>query len=163
MGLTCRYSDHTVIDAIEYAIDPSAGYVRCISMSSTARTVTSATVQYTKTTDSAVEIGSDTDYSTTEKIVGTWIDGKPIWQKTVTGTAPNGWGDTAHNIANIDKVINVSCGIIHSNSYIVVGSATDIGRFLCQVGRTNVALYVAPNSYVGDDFICTFQYTKTSS
>lgn len=37
-------------------------------------------VQYTKTTDSPVEIGNDTDYSTTEKIVGTWIDGKPLYQ-----------------------------------------------------------------------------------
>ena len=42
------------------------------------------TIQYTKTTDSAVEIGSDTDYSTTEKIVGTWIDGKPLYQRTVS-------------------------------------------------------------------------------
>ena len=41
------------------------------------------TNQYTKTTDSAVFIGNDTDYSTTEKIVGTWIDGKPIYQKTI--------------------------------------------------------------------------------
>jgi len=39
------------------------------------------TIQYTKTTDSPVEIGIDTDYSTTEKIVGTWIDGKPLYQK----------------------------------------------------------------------------------
>ena len=39
--------------------------------------------QYTKTADSAVAIGSDTDYSTTEKIVGTWIDNSPLYQKTV--------------------------------------------------------------------------------
>lgn len=38
-------------------------------------------IQYTKTTDSPVSIGNDTDYSTTEKIVGTWIDGKPLYQK----------------------------------------------------------------------------------
>ena len=42
------------------------------------------TIKYTKTTDSAVEIGDDTDYSTTEKIVGTWIDGKPLYQRTVS-------------------------------------------------------------------------------
>ena len=38
------------------------------------------TVYYTKTTDSAISIGSDTDYSTEEKIIGTWIDGKPIYR-----------------------------------------------------------------------------------
>jgi len=43
------------------------------------------TVQYTKTTDSPISIGSDTDYSTDEKIIGTWIDGKPIYQKVITG------------------------------------------------------------------------------
>lgn len=42
------------------------------------------TLQYTKTTDSAISIGVDTDYSTTEKIVGTWIDGKYLYQKVVT-------------------------------------------------------------------------------
>ena len=43
--------------------------------------VSTLTLQYTKTTDEAIEIGSDTDYSTTEKIIGTWIDGKPIYEK----------------------------------------------------------------------------------
>jgi hypothetical protein len=42
-----------------------------------------AVLEYTKTTDSPISIGNDTDYSTEEKIVGTWIDGKPIYQKTV--------------------------------------------------------------------------------
>ena len=36
--------------------------------------------QYTKVGDEPINIGTDTDYSTTEKVVGTWIDGKPIYQ-----------------------------------------------------------------------------------
>lgn len=49
-------------------------------------------ILYTKTTDSPISIGSDTDYSTDEKIVGTWIDGSPVWQKTVAtgGNVPSG-------------------------------------------------------------------------
>lgn len=49
-------------------------------------------LKYTKTTDSPISIGSDTDYSTTEKIVGTWIDGSPVWQNTVStgGSVPTG-------------------------------------------------------------------------
>lgn len=49
------------------------------------------TVQYTKTTDtaSAVEYANVNDYSTSEKIVGTWIDGKPIYQKTFVTTLPD--------------------------------------------------------------------------
>lgn len=42
-------------------------------------------LQYTKTTDSAatgeVTYANENDYSTTETIIGTWIDGKPIYQK----------------------------------------------------------------------------------
>lgn len=59
-------------------------YVQLLSCRSGATQIRYVTLQYTKTTDSAVEIGSDTDYSTTEKIVGTWIDGKPLWQRTVS-------------------------------------------------------------------------------
>ncbi|SFU35677.1 hypothetical protein [Butyrivibrio sp. INlla21] len=46
------------------------------------------TITYTKTADSPISIGNDTDYSTTEKIVGTWIDGSPIWQKSVQLNSP---------------------------------------------------------------------------
>lgn len=41
------------------------------------------TLKYTKTTDEAIAIGSDTDYSLEEKIVGTWVDGKKLYQKTI--------------------------------------------------------------------------------
>lgn len=57
------------------------------------------TVWYTKIGDSAIEIGSDTDYSTTEKIVGTWIDGKPIWQKT--------WADITVPASSNSKILTL--------------------------------------------------------
>lgn len=47
------------------------------------------TVQYTKTTDSAGSGNWNTDgvptvhYSTSEQVIGTWIDGKPLYKKTV--------------------------------------------------------------------------------
>lgn len=72
------------------------------------------TLQYTKTSDSPVAIGSDTDYSTTEKIVGTWIDGKPLYQKTcLTSSASQptaGWTNVpgwSESIANLDTLIKV--------------------------------------------------------
>lgn len=66
-------------------------------------------IRYTKTTDSAVEIGSDTDYSTTEKIVGTWIDGKPIWQKSFSITETTIHGANAFELtllSNVDSMIS---------------------------------------------------------
>ena len=68
------------------------------------------TIQYTKTTDTSIEIGSDTDYSTTEKIVGTWIDGKPLYQKTVIGTTPL----TVNSSNNIPIGSSIDVGLIVS-------------------------------------------------
>jgi hypothetical protein len=63
------------------------------------------TVQYTKTTDSAnsFKYGDPNEYSTTEKIVGTWVDGKTLYQKTIAITTPT----TSDNgvIANADFAI----------------------------------------------------------
>ena len=71
-------------------------------------------IQYTKTTDSPISIGNDTDYSTEEKIVGTWIDGKPIYQRTwvVQSEAPTGTARNQNLFSlsglNIDDVLDIS-------------------------------------------------------
>ena len=43
------------------------------------------------------------NYSTEEKIVGTWIDGKNIYKKIVPVVIT---GNTAHNIDNLDTLVN---------------------------------------------------------
>ena len=74
------------------------------------------TFQYTKTADSAIAIGDETDYSTDEKIIGTWIDGKPIYQKTLDlgsngiQVPNNTWVNTGISISNLDKIINAFGG-----------------------------------------------------
>lgn len=47
---------------------------------------------YTKTTDTAISIGNAYEYSTDEKVVGTWISGELLYQKTVAtgGEVPSG-------------------------------------------------------------------------
>lgn len=53
-------------------------------------TIQGIILKYTKITDSAATtIQEDSnEYSTDEKIIGKWIDDKPIYQKTFTGTVP---------------------------------------------------------------------------
>lgn len=51
-----------------------------------------AIIRYTKTTDTAnaIKYGTGNDYSLDEQIVGTWIDGKPLYQKTIDcGSLPD--------------------------------------------------------------------------
>lgn len=77
------------------------------------------TFRYTKTTDSAnsFNYADENDYSTTEHIIGTWIDGKKLYQKTINfGALPTGPSGTSSTnsktvdtgVSNIDRVISLS-------------------------------------------------------
>lgn len=62
------------------------------------------TLQYTKTTDSPGSGNWNTDgiptvhYSTAEQVIGTWIDGKPIYQRVITGLSIGQNTGTGYNI-----------------------------------------------------------------
>lgn len=80
------------------------------------RTVTDITIQYTKTTDTAGSGDWTTDgtpaihYSTTEKVIGTWIDGSTIYECVYDLgsdlSIPNNSWTYAVSIPNIDKIID---------------------------------------------------------
>lgn len=57
--------------------------------------------------ENANESGGGHTYSTTEHVIGTWIDGKPIYEKTVNfGALPNlAAKEVNHGISNLDTVI----------------------------------------------------------
>ena len=130
-------------------------------------------IYYTKTTDTA---GSGTwtpqgvpavHYSTDEKVVGTWIDGKSLYEKTIDfGALPNtATKNVAHNIASIDKIW-VYDGYIYGN----IGQAFQLNRptnafnyqWETTVDRTNVSIQDFAN--FGNDFsaFVVVRYTKTS-
>lgn len=78
-------------------------------------------VYYTKTTDAAnsFKLADENDYSTTEHVVGTWIDGKPVYQKTVDfGSGPNASTKTVnHGISNFKHAVDIKAiGIATNNS-----------------------------------------------
>lgn len=53
-------------------------------------------------------------YSTDEVRIGTWIDGKPIYRRTITTTVPNinnQWAAVVSNITGIDNITKLN-GII---------------------------------------------------
>lgn len=132
------------------------------------------TIQYTKTTDTP---GSGTwtpdgqlahHYSTSEHIIGTWIDGSPIYERTWDFSASpitisnDGWTNTAIDASTegIQKILSheVSCGLTSSAmivSEIVIGASGYTGK-VCLLriggGGTTRRLYYL-----------TLQYTKTTS
>ena len=135
-----------------------------------------AVVQYTKIADSAISIGSDTDYSTTEKIIGTWVDGKSIYQKTITNITLSSSTDTViqHGISNLDKIIDAKSFCRDANSTIFRpnpfawanhNSYTEAKYYSgFSVTKTNIE-FTAGASYISANPIVdiTLQYTKTTN
>ena len=110
------------------------------------------------------------DYSTTEKIVGTWIDGKTIYQKTFTGTTPT-FTDAANNwyefaiIDNMDNFINIH-GRIYDTVFPVTFWSNNIAYF-CRVLEDSLyhghfAIQCNRSTFSNKSFNVTIQYTKTT-
>ena len=124
------------------------------------------TLQYTKTTDTA---GSGTwnqqggyahHYSTTEHIIGTWIDGKPIYECVLLNTQPIGlvqgtWVKTEFDKGSIEKIIKCSLTNI---AYLAFHSGLSAG-FVDDKLAINSARSM--NYDIGDCAI-VLQYTKTT-
>lgn len=127
-------------------------------------------IQYTKTTDSPISIGNDTDYSTDEKIIGTWIDGKPLWQKTIELSSLSVGDNTiTHGISNFGHLVNAFGYVVRGSigEPIPKSSTANIGWNIGVTGFSNTQFYVEiGSSYVGQYAITggyvTLQYTKTS-
>lgn len=58
------------------------------------------------------------NYSSEEKVIGTWIDNKPLYRKIIsTGNLPNtSVKNINHGISNLDKYINMY-GIVSDGAY----------------------------------------------
>jgi len=125
-------------------------------------TTSYVTIRYTKIADSAVSSG--------EKIVGQWIDGKPIFEKVIEfGALPNKTSkEVNHNISNLSKVIYMQgyCyNPTNGNFYPITlgqgGSTTPIGGVAvsCNSSTIKVTVYIDFSSYT-ESYI-TIRYTKS--
>lgn len=157
-------------DKVEYETDDKKIYF----WTHYARTNVTAhfTLQYTKQSDTTISIGEDTDYSTEEKIIGTWIDGKPLYQKTVELPSVSS-GDNAIPISNIDYIVssvatlNNSINIVSNTSIFFDSSHYCVGVVQKNVSTGNVVLYVSIgsgwSSWENKPWKITIQYTKTTN
>ena len=81
------------------------------------------TIRYTKTADtpgSGIWTPSGVPavhYSTEEQVVGTWIDGTTLYERTIIVTSPTIGAQTAYSnvISNFDKMIDWSASLINQN------------------------------------------------
>ena len=117
-----------------------------------------------------VTISKKDIYSTEEQEIGTWIDGKPIYRKTITGTLAS--VSNSLKLLPIDKVIN-AYGLTETSynhtmfipSGTVDNSATGSGAYGCQLlkhtnGSEWFLQYGTSNNPNGST-VLTVEYTKT--
>ena len=109
---------------------------------------------------------SSDEYSTNEKVIGTWIDGKTLYQKTINcGTMTSREMSVAHNISNIENVIDL-CGIYTMpNEYLVVSYSSQAGNtwnIRLSATSTNIILTFGSSFSVQGTTCVTIKYTKTT-
>ena len=164
---------------LTYTINKTDGIV--ISRGSDSGTVTRdfiATVYYTKTTDAPLDvvvgkrtmyIASSDCYSTEEKEIGCWTDGKPLYQKTFihegtyTGTNTN----LSISIPNAETAFIVNCWAINANnatfnlSYAYPDNATNNVTAFITSDKEYLGIRVGSNQTI-KKLVTTIQYTKTT-
>lgn len=105
-------------------------------------------------------------YSTEEREIGVWTDGKPLYQKTFGFSASYGgsWNNYNHQIANIDNIITCNAGLVTDGTLYELPQYRDSGMSIV-IGATATQIQYI-NSWIGTDLnpyiVVTLQYTKTT-
>ena len=103
-------------------------------------------------------------YSTEEKVVGTWIDGKPLYEKTIVYDGIVKTDTKIYQNESIDEIVNVSNKCFYDTGFnkwnTEINSTYNLG-----ITARGYYLQVEVNSAYGDRITkcrCTIQYTKTT-
>ena len=137
----------------------------------TSRTgVAYVTVKYTKTTDTAgsgrfVPSGDKAvHYSSNEKVVGTWINNKPLYEKTIFIESPTRQGYYNHGISDIDiaMIRDIAANRDGSNWICNNFFASTSDFFCCIISRGGQIWTNYGNGNTISNLYVTLRYTKTT-
>ena len=116
------------------------------------------------------DASGSSSYSTTETKTGeTWIDGKPIYRKVVSGTIPSaidatGWTHVAIVIPSLNKVISLKFAGCEYES--INGMAEYVsdngGQFKSFLYHGDIIVKTNINSALDSSFNLITEYTKTT-
>lgn len=156
IGYTATSSDRKA--DIGILVNGTSIEIRTYRESVSSYTESYVTLRYTKTTDTAVASG--------EKIVGQWIDGKPVYQKTIIVENPTSTGTSiqyAHNISNFGELIDIK-GITQLSTSAISANVYSGADYHSMISADNTYLYY--NMKWGQTSItklsATLRYTKTT-
>lgn len=107
------------------------------------------------------------NYSTEEQVIGTWVNGKPLYKKTVDfGAFPNNTTKSVpHGISNISKIVKITAIASASNIFLSVPWASPdnaIYNPYLYADLTNINLRTARDMTNYTECYVTLEYTKTT-
>ena len=109
---------------------------------------------------------SSHEYSTTEKLIGKWIDGKNVYEITLTGQTEANADAVSITSAGDDKnVINVTGMLYSATNKTQIGAYLNSGYycgFYQDIYDNNISKIFYSPAYRGVNYAVTLQYTKTS-
>lgn len=113
------------------------------------------------------------NYSNTEEVIGTWIDGKPLYRMTLKfnnnggGTSTVDYTLSNYGISNVDLIF-----IVHPSFYTLTYQDNSVStypfqyndgsRFECNVSRTKLSITLGYAPISSSMFVITLEYTKTT-
>lgn len=114
------------------------------------------------------------NYSLEEQVIGSWINGKPLYQKTFSTTIPTYNSDKSFTpvltIENIESMVNYKGFYIANNDTVVLPYASGeyngntSGGFHCSLFQRNNQIMMTQgfSNISGKSLYITMQYTKTT-
>ena len=127
---------------------------------------------------SGLLVAGGVEYSTEEKVIGTWIDGKPLYQKTVNcGELPNASVknvDSGLTNVTITNMYGIAINTAASDSDALVSfplprpvmvASADPNRLYgvdITYRKNNKIRFTTGNNWSGYNAYVTLQYTKTT-
>lgn len=105
------------------------------------------------------------NYSTGEVMIGTWIDGKPLYRKVIeTGRISSTTKNVAHGISNLDRVIKLE-GIGGASGFFATLPRVSQSQLIYQCGLqltgNNIVIQAGSDCSFDDSFVIV-EYTKTT-
>ena len=105
---------------------------------------------------------NENQYSLEEKEIGTWIDGKKIYRKTLTGSTLPAHGEIL--ISNVDSVINAYGEQLYNNTiwfhFPYLADYRDVIRWELYNTDNTLRAYIYASNITA--YKWTFEYTKTT-
>ena len=101
-------------------------------------------------------------YSTDERVVGTWIDGKPIYQKTITGTL--GTISSSGTTTELATPANITTPLINAWGYCYGNMISSAGTTYIRIFLDNGKITLSTNNTIlsNKTYYVTVQYVKTT-